>query len=139
MKNFHDQCESLKLETFDPAAFEGNDKIPQELCNFVLALALIYNDCKNMTYAATLLKECKSAANPEKTAVWGTYAGTDRHLFRLMISAVHELFNLIKDHEDVLSHEFFVRVIKQHNPTSRESWVSLTLAAEVPFLGVEIG
>ena len=129
MKSFQEECATLEsLQTFDPVAFEGDDKVPQRLCNFVLALALIYNDCKNMTYAGTLLKECRPPG-PEKTAVWGTYAGTDRHLFRLMISSVHELFNLIKDHEDVLSHEFFVKVIKRLPQPSRESWASLTSAA----------
>lgn len=129
MKNFKEECATLEsLQTFDPVAFEGNEEVPQRLCNLVLGLALIYNDCKNMTYAATLLKECRPPG-PEKTAVWGTYAGTDRHLFRLMISSVHELFILIKDHEDVLSHEFFVKVVKQLHPTSRKSWVSLTSAA----------
>jgi hypothetical protein len=58
MKSFQEECACLEsLETFDPAAFEGNEEVPQKLCNLVLALALIYNDCKNMTYAATLLKE----------------------------------------------------------------------------------
>lgn len=130
MKTFQEACVNLEsLQTFDPAAFEGNEEVPQDLCNFVLALALIYNDCKNITYAATLLKECRPPG-PEKTGVWGTYAGTDRHLFRLMVSAVHELFNLIRDHENVLSHEFFVsRVVQSLSPASRKSWVSLTGAA----------
>jgi hypothetical protein len=130
MKTFQEECATLEaLQTFDPAAFEGNEEVPQELCNFVLALALIYNDCKNMTYAATLLKECRPPGAPEKTVVWGTYSGTDRHLFRLMISTVHELFRLIQEHKDVLTHEFLVKTVKQLPRPYRQSWVSLTSAA----------
>jgi hypothetical protein len=130
MKNFQEECATLEsLETFDPAAFEGDKNVPQKLCNLVLALALIYNDCKNTTYAAVLLKECKPAGNPEINPLWGTWAGTEWHLFRLMISAVHELFILIKDHQDVLNHEFLVKAVKQLNPASRKSWESLTAAA----------
>lgn len=91
-----------------------------------VATALIYNDCKNTTYAALLLKDCKPAGEPGYNAVWGTWAGTDWHLFRLMISAVHELFILIQDHQDVLTHEFLVKAVKQLHPTSRKSWESLT-------------
>lgn len=130
MKTFQEECATLEpLQTFDPAAFEGNENVPQRLCNLVLALALIYNDCKNTNSAALLLNDCKPAGKPEINAAWGTWAGTNWHLYRLMISAVHELLNLIRDHQDVLSHEFLVKVIKQLNPASRKSWESLTAAA----------
>jgi len=40
---------------FDPKAFIGNEKVPQELCNFILSLAAAYNDTKyfamNLQYA----------------------------------------------------------------------------------------
>ena len=54
---------------------------------------------------------------------------TEWHLSRLMISAVHELFILIQDHQDVLNHDFLLKVVKQLHPTSRKSWESLTAAA----------
>jgi len=130
MKSFQEECATLEsLQTFDPAAFEGDENVPQRLCNLVLALALIYNDCKNTTYAALLLKDCKPTGKHEINAVWGTWAGTEWHLFRLMISAVHELFVLIQDHQDVLNHDFLLKVVKQLHPTSRKSWESLTAAA----------
>lgn len=130
MKSFQEECATLEsLQTFDPAAFAGDEKVPQSLCNLVLALALIYNDCKNTAYAALLLKDCKPAGKPEINAVWGTWAGTEWHLFRLMISAVHELFILIQDHQEVLNHEFLVKAVKQLHPASRKSWESLTAAS----------
>lgn len=53
MKSFQDECSELApLETFDPAAFLGDEAVPQELCNFILSLALIYNDCKDITYSS---------------------------------------------------------------------------------------
>jgi hypothetical protein len=43
MKSFQEECATLEPpQTFNPAAF-------REACNLVLALALIYNDCKNTT------------------------------------------------------------------------------------------
>jgi hypothetical protein len=31
------------LESFDPKAFEGDSVVPQDVCNFVLTLALVFN------------------------------------------------------------------------------------------------
>ena len=46
-----------------------------------------------------------------------------------MISSVHELFKQIKGHETVLSHGFFVTVVKHLPRDSRKSWESLTTVA----------
>jgi hypothetical protein len=130
MKSFQAECATLQsLQTFDPAAFEGDETVPQNLCNLVLALALIYNDCKNTAYAALLLKESRPSGKHEINALWGTWSGIEWHLFRLMSSAVHELFILIQDHRDLLNHEFLIKVVKQLHPTSRKSWNSLIAAA----------
>jgi hypothetical protein len=37
-----------RLQTFDPNAFIANDKQEQKVCDFILALALIFNDLKDM-------------------------------------------------------------------------------------------
>lgn len=130
MKSFQEECATLEtLQTFDPRAFEKDEYVPQRVCNFVLALALIYNDCKNTTYVALLLKDCKPVGKPEISAMQGTWAGINWHIFRLMISAVHELFILIKEHQDVLGHEFLQKVVRQLNSTSRQSWSALIAAA----------
>jgi hypothetical protein len=38
------------LESFDPAVFRGDDRVPRYVCNLALTLALIYNDCKDVLY-----------------------------------------------------------------------------------------
>jgi hypothetical protein len=56
MPGFREECAMLaQLESFDPEAFQGNAEVPQALCNFVLAIALIYNDCKDALYALSPL------------------------------------------------------------------------------------
>jgi hypothetical protein len=130
MKSFQEECALLEpLQTFDPAAFEGDENVPQRLCNLVLALALIYNDCKNITYAALVLRDSKPPGKHELNPTWGTWSGTEWHLFRLMISAVHELLTLLQNHQDMLTHEFLIKVVKQLPSTSRRSWDSLIVAA----------
>ena len=50
MKSFQDQCESLELQTFDPAALEGDANVPQELCNLVLAAILFLHPPRYRMY-----------------------------------------------------------------------------------------
>src|SRR5258705_1291558 len=93
---FNQECEMLAaLETFDPEAFRGNEKVPQTVCNFVLALALIYNDCKDAIYAHVAVAACKPDGPPQKTKVWGAMSGAQFHAFRGLAGLMHELFGLI--------------------------------------------
>ena len=55
------------LETFDPEAFIGDDVAPQSLCNLILTLALIYNDCKDIIAAHITLQEARPSEPPAKT------------------------------------------------------------------------
>jgi hypothetical protein len=131
MRTFEKECEELaSLNTFDPMAFEGNEDVPQDLCSFVLSLALIYNDCKNAMYAAYLLRDAKPEGQFQLNGLWATWSGIDWHLTRLFISHVHELFELIRNHRGVIDHPFFVKVVKQVHGHSREAWRSLINVAD---------
>jgi hypothetical protein len=44
-----------RLETFDPAASAAPDKATQDAAEFVLALALAFNDMKDLLFAESLL------------------------------------------------------------------------------------
>jgi len=130
MPDFRTECDHLApLETFDPAAFRGNDDVPQAVCNFVLALALIYNDCKDAIYAHVVLAGLKPA-DRRRTRVSGAVAGAQLHAFRAVAGLLHELFDLIRENDDVLSHPFFTSVIQHLHPVSREAWSSLVKVAQ---------
>ncbi len=56
MTNFTQEAEQLApLQTFSREAFVGDSNVPQGICNFVLALALIYNDCKDGIFSNLIL------------------------------------------------------------------------------------
>lgn len=56
--SFDNECSVLAtLETFDPAVFLGDGRVPQSLCDFVLALALIFNDLRDLSYANVLVRD----------------------------------------------------------------------------------
>jgi hypothetical protein len=123
---FPEECELLAtLETFDPEAFRGDDKVPQAVCNFVLALALIYNDCKDVIYAHVALSQFKLHGPRQRTKVYGAIAGAESHAFRAVAGLLHELFTLIQANDDVLRDDFFLSVVRQLHPNSRKAWAAL--------------
>jgi hypothetical protein len=130
MPGYRDECEKLAaLESFDPEAFRGNDKVPQEVCNFVLTLALIYNDCKDGIYAHVVLAESKPDGPPQKDKVWGAFAGAQFHAFRAVASVLHEVCELIRDNEAILRDAFFCSVVRNLPSQSRKAWEALVDAA----------
>lgn len=130
MRSFQDECSELApLDTFDPAAFLGNAAVPQELCNFVLSLALIYNDCKDVIYSRILLGESRPGHPPRRDRSWGAWTGVEFHIFRLLVGLTHELFDLIRDSRDVIQHPFLESVTKQLSPPAREAWNAVVSVA----------
>ena len=113
------------LETFDPEAFRGNDEVPQELCNFIVAITLIYNDLKDAVYVHVSMAGLKPAGPSIRTRLWGALGGVQLHAFRAVAALLHELFSLIQTNRKLLDHSFFLAVLKQLHPRSREAWRAL--------------
>jgi hypothetical protein len=66
MRSFSEESAQLApLQSFDAQAFVGDSKVRQQICSFVLALALIYNDCKNRIFSNLLLAEAKLDSQPQ--------------------------------------------------------------------------
>ncbi len=126
MKTFSENASQLvsHLE-FDPNAFIGGRKTSQEVCNFILTLALAYNDYKFYMMTFIMLMESKPEGEAQRSAVWGEYIGIKLHIIRLQIGFVHELFNLIEKNKKILEDDFFKETIRMINTRARESWTSL--------------
>ena len=60
-----ESSELAPLQTLHPDAFMGDSKVPQDMCNFVLALALIYNDCKDGLFSNRLLVDSRPTGEPK--------------------------------------------------------------------------
>jgi hypothetical protein len=130
MTNFTQESELLApLQTFERDAFVGDERVPQELCNFVLTLALIYNDCKDGIFSNMMLTGSKPKGQVESSRDWGTYNGIKLHYIRLHVALIHELLGLIEENQQIVKHEFFKSVIKKLPKQDRESWNALVSAA----------
>ena len=130
MQNLSEESAQLApLQTFDPNAFVGNHEVPQNICSFVLALALVYNDCKNGMFSNLLLADFKPVGNPKTSRAWGAYSGIKFHYIRLHLGLLHELFKLIEENRDAIQHSFFNSVIKLLPRRARGSWHDLVAAS----------
>jgi len=130
MTNLTQETELLApLQTLDRNAFVGDARVPQEICNFVLTLALIYNDCKDGIFSNMILTDSKPKGNFELSRDWGAYNGIKVHYIRLHVALIHELLQLIEDNQKLLKHPFFKSVIQKLSRQERESWNALASAA----------
>jgi hypothetical protein len=131
MRSFDRECADLApLETFEAGVFEGNQEVPQHVCNFILALALFYNDYKGALFASIALSDSKPSGSFERSRLWGAYSGMESHAIRLQIGLLHELFNLIRGSSDALEHPFMLKVGKKLTTNAREAWSSLLQVAK---------
>ena len=130
MEDFKRHTDALaSLETFAPDVFVGDEEVSQEICNFVLSLALIWNDCKDVAYAQTLLRRCEPSDEPGPTREWGAYGGIDLHIFRYQVSLMHELLALVCRNQSVARDYYIDGLANQLSPKARDAWFSLVRVA----------
>ena len=113
-----------KLQCFDAQAFVSDDKDEQEVCNFILMLALAHNDFKDIFWALRQINKI----HPKKTRVTtycGQIGGMYSHLMKLSIAHLCELANSIKNNIDVLNKPLFKKVLSYVKGENIEYWSSL--------------
>ena len=118
-------CENLApLKYFDPKAFQALDKDEQAVCNFILMLALIYNDFKDLSWAYVHMEKCKPPMIPlpTPTPYIGQYTGMNLHLTKLFHSLLFAFAELIKNNLDVLNHQLFAEILKQIHKDNKSNW-----------------
>jgi len=119
-----------KLETFSPDAFKSDDIVPQDVCNFVLALSLVFNDLRDLIQLHNAIVSQKPEGEFKINRKWGTYNGIWLHSLRLGISLVHEVLNLVNKNSKVLEHTFFKSVLKQIPREARDQWSDIVQASQ---------
>ena len=130
MKYFLDYSKDLSsYKEFDPRAFIGDQNISQELCDFILALALAYNDYKFLNIVLNMHFNSSPEGKYQRSSVWGENMGIKFYIMRLHMSLVYELLKLIENNKKILKDPFLVEIIKSLPRAARESWGILIDAA----------
>jgi hypothetical protein len=121
--------ELAPLQTFSSHAFMPDSNTPRTVCAFVLTLALVYNDLRDILIADRSLEAERPEGSFARTKSWGQYNGLRLHLVRVVLGLYHELLVSISRNEGVLSEPSFADTIKHIQRVSRESWEAIVAAA----------
>jgi hypothetical protein len=121
------------LETFDPMAFQGDDKTPQKLCDFILALALAYNDLRDSIFAQMLLADVAIANDNLRTPEYALRNGLFMTALRLQVGFTRELLALVEENIDVIHEPSFKKILQKLSSGGKKAWSSIqTVACDKP-------
>lgn len=98
---------------------------PQQLCNFILALALVYNDFKDVIIGHHAIDGLEPKDTNSLTPELGMYNALRLNMMRLHAGIFRELFDLIEASNSLLSLPLFVRLVGQLSPDGRAQWKAL--------------
>lgn len=118
------------LETFSVRAFAPDEAFPASVCGFVLALAVIYDDLKDIAQADHLLASEVPASQNAYTRERGQVAGIQAHIRRHLSATIYELLRLVEANLVILSEPAFVVTVRNLPNEIRAEWESITAVAE---------
>lgn len=125
----HDAPNALApLTRYNPAkivAKEGKNPLGE----FVLALALAFNDLKGLIDWRQRIFPLKPSDEGELSPRAGEWAGIETQIHRLLVAQMHELLKLIKEFESVASGEAMRKILKKASSSTRHDWADLVKVA----------
>ena len=121
--------ELAPLKSFDPAIFLSDDKPIQDVCNFVLSLAVAYNDLKDLLWVLHFLRRARPDKNELITRYRGEYSGFVNHAAKLLLSTFNELVQLLEENQPLFAHDLFQKCVKQLPKEARVCWNGLVAVA----------
>jgi hypothetical protein len=115
----------VPFETFDRAAFIGDAKVPQDVCNLVLSLGQAYNDFGDVFIARRFLEETGVNLNGPRTVHLGLRNGLENTIVRVQTGFIHELLKLLQENQKVILNSIFQRIVRQMSKPGRQAWKAL--------------
>ena len=117
------------LESFDSSVFIAEDKQEQAVCGFVLMLALIYNDLRDIMFLLNLHLKDEPKIPKNISTEAGHYAGLNLHGIRLIQMSIYETLYLIKGRQATIDHPLFQSTIQALGKKDKQCWSDLINAA----------
>ena len=129
--SFHEVIERLgEVQQFEVAALRGDAVATQGLCDFVTALALVFNDLRDLGIAVNFVNNEKATMTKGVvTRRRGELGGLETHIVRMYASVVGELLRLIDKNAAHTGEVIFTEVLKDLSQNAREGWTTLVAAA----------
>ncbi|MFI5179848.1 MAG: hypothetical protein ACHQPI_00445 [Thermoanaerobaculia bacterium] len=118
------------FEEFDRRYFEPDALHSQQLCAFILTLALIYDDLKGLAMAGVFLGEVTPPPEGGRTAARGEVAALQSQALRMIGGLIHELFDLVNDNATLLKEQDFNRILRRCSDEAELAWKRIVSASE---------
>ena len=126
MNKYNESVKALALpQTFDERVFVADASCPQALCDFILSLALMFNDFKDIVLGHQLVQTVLPESRDPSREL-GQAGGISEHLFRMLMAVIHELLVLLDKSRNAMTHPVFQRVVKKLHPEARHAWKTLS-------------
>jgi hypothetical protein len=128
MRDIAERAKSLgPLLAVNSVALRGDREVPQELCNAILALALAFNDFRDLLiWSDDILKEAPDTAR-RLNRFFGEHGGVMTHLFRLLLASLYQLGEVIRANGKHFHNRFFQeRVLGQLDKSVQGKWMELS-------------
>lgn len=129
---------SGNLETFDLSVFRSDNKEEQCVCDFVLTLALVFNDIKNVMWARGELKKLTDGKQYRISTVWGECSGFDWYTWRLLSGIFHEALRAVQENEHLFNHPLWEKLMDKCPKAAREWWKDIRELAKAKIKGPNV-
>jgi hypothetical protein len=114
------------LVGFDPAIL-FNEKELYSADELLIALALAYNDCKDLLHNWEVLQEFKPKhPGTNISPQYGQFCGMMAHCFRQQVGLLNELLDLLRRRKNVLAKPIFVETASRLKGKAHDGWLNLT-------------
>lgn len=118
--------ELAPLEEVPREVFVGSTSTPQNVCDLVLALALVYNDFRDIASAHLLLEEVRPKSPARVSREAGHFGGLFISVLRLQAGVIHELINLVRKNRSAAEHPSFTDFVSGLGTRTAEAWSAIT-------------
>jgi hypothetical protein len=116
------------LTSFDPAELTQGTKEERELAGFIIALAIAFNDLKDLTWWAYLLASFEVPTGQEVPST-GQHAGMRVHIHRLCVGLLHEVLVLVEKNLRLTQRPDFLALLRGMASPARNAWDILVAKA----------
>lgn len=113
--------------------FVGSGTPDQQVDAFMLALAVAYNDLKGALWMIKVLFDAQPKDKNEISALNGQRVGMDRQFYRLTLSYIHEVLELVKRENALIRSDQFREILSRTPNRCQKDWeeiVSFSLEAD---------
>ena len=120
---------SGELSWIDPGLLI-NEKNPNKIESFFLALGVVFNDLKGLVlFEELLLENYEKPEFGEASIHAGNYGGVLLQIHKLIVSTISEFFVFLKKNTEVLSEAEFKQILDRLSQSDKLLWEAVVAAA----------